>query len=195
MSNPPVPVSAGEVGHVDVDAEECAEGVLVFAPVEAAHGEGAVLVGEVAACGDHHVGEIVEEVGLGGGGRLLLFLGRHFAGVECVEDLLPLLGALDRGDLEGEFIHAELALLLLRSVAGDAVFFEKRPVFFGHDRARCVRGEGAGEAQGASTQEVRTIRRTDRICGSGEFEGERGYWVSGWALRISSAVKKVVRPG
>jgi hypothetical protein len=73
---------------------------------------------------------------------LLLLLRRHLARVHRIEHLLPLLRRLDACDGKRQIVEAELSLLLLRAVAGDAVLLEQGAVLFRHGDTRRLLGGG-----------------------------------------------------
>lgn len=82
-------VSGELVGEGDIDAEEIVEGVFVFLRGEAAgvHASGSGELGAVG--GDERGLEGFEKSGEVLGGGAFLFLGRHFAGLDALEDVLP----------------------------------------------------------------------------------------------------------
>ena len=114
-------------GGVDGNAEEIADGVLVFRAVEAAEGVGAAGVGRGG-------GEAVEgglEFGDGGdvGGRgwAIFADGRHLAVVELADDFFPERGIAGEvsGILSVEAFEGEVALFRRGVVAVDAVGAEE----------------------------------------------------------------------
>ena len=131
----------GRVGwqfaHIDLHTEQFAERVAVFTPVQPPHGDYTLLIAQALPSRDHHVRQIIQEVGLRQTFRLLLVVGWHGARVQLVEHLLPALRRLDRGDGERQIVHAKAALLLLLVVAFAAVFFEQGLMLrrHGHDRS------------------------------------------------------------
>ena len=131
-----------ELAHIDLHAEQFAERVAVFAAVQPPHGDGSLLVAKAPPGRDHHVGQIIQEIGLCHAFRLLLVVGRHGARIQLVEHLLPALRRFERGDGERQIVHAEAALLLLLVVAFAAVFFKQGLMLrrHGHDRS-LLRGE------------------------------------------------------
>jgi hypothetical protein len=75
-------------------------------------------------------------------------VGRHFTGVDLMEDALPEVRALDGVQGESHGIEAELALLFVRVVTLDAVVFEEGPVFFVEGDVRGLGGTEVGGMQG-----------------------------------------------
>ena len=132
-----------EFAHIDLHAEQFAERVAVFTPVQPPHGDHTLLIAQALPGRDHHVRQIVQEIRLRHAFRLFFVVGRHGARVQLVEHLLPALRRFERGDGERQIVHAEAALLLLLVVAFAAVFFEQGLMLrrHGHDRS-LLGGEG-----------------------------------------------------
>ena len=114
------------VGWTDVDGEQVADAVVVFGAVQAARGDAAGIDRRrfvrlrdftIDPLGD---GLDRRLVGLG------LVLGRHLAGLELADDLVPLVGVLQHGGVGLILLEAEAALLLLVAVTSQAVFLDER---------------------------------------------------------------------
>ena len=139
---------ARQLGHIDLHAEQFAQRVLVFAPVQAPHRDDALLIIERAPRRDHHVREVIEEVRLRRVRWLFLILGGHLTGVYLIEHLLPLLRRLDVREGERQVVDAETAALLFRAVTLHAVLLQQRLVLRVHRRSRrTIRCEGKGSDQ------------------------------------------------
>ena len=170
-ARPPV---SREVAHVNADAQQIADGVLVLAAVEPAHGDLAARVPKGASCGHEGVRKRVEKLGLLAAFGLFGILRGHFPGVELVEDFLPEIRAPDRVQREGKLVQADLALLFLLVVAFEAVAFEKSAVFLleprmGHLRSgRRLRTEKKGrrpEQHGQKPPQSGARRRSPACAG------------------------------
>lgn len=131
----------GEGFGVEGDAEEVADGIGVFVAIESTENDAGGFLGDFGAgefVGDP-VGEGCSDFGVGLG----FVLGRHFVGVDGIEDLAPLsgFGEVEKVVLELGF-EIEFAFGFFLAVAGDAVLGE---VGLGDDfEALVVRGEGGG---------------------------------------------------
>ncbi len=104
-----------------IDAEEVADGVLVFDAVEASQGDGACGGGPGDGGGDGF-----ESLFCMGGIWAWLLFGRHVAELDGFGDFYPGVFGFVGGCGEGEVIEAEFSLLFVWAVAFVAVLFEER---------------------------------------------------------------------
>lgn len=111
-------VGGEEVGDVDVDGEEVADGVLVFGAVEAAEGVGATGVRGEAVEGFFEGSDGGQ---VGGFGRVGDTEGRHGAAAEAAEHFFPAFGVLGGGGI----FEVEIATAGGSAVAAEAVFVDE----------------------------------------------------------------------
>lgn len=111
-------VGGEEVGYVDVDGEEVADGVLVFGAIEAAEGVGAAGVCWQAVEGFFEGGDGGQ---IGGFGRVGDTEGGHGAAAEAAEHLFPAFGVLGGGGI----FEGEIAVARGAAVAAEAVFADE----------------------------------------------------------------------
>ena len=140
------------VEHRHVEREEIADGIEVFAPVEAAQDGFSAGAGEAGLGVGGELREVRDDRrDLGGGGMLFRVRGRHLAEVELVDDVLDVDQRVGLEDRERELVEAAIAFLFLRAVALGAVGAE----------------EGADGGRGGILGEQRGGRR-------GSEDGEQG---------------------
>ncbi len=164
-------VVGGEVvGRVEGDADEVADGVVVFGAVEAADGDPAGVLGAVGAIGLEHIG--VEpgvngvEFGLG---RFRLALRRHHAAAEVLRHFFPDLRLGQDGGLVLEGVEVEVAARFGAAVTPDAVFLDDRPhrVEGGLGGRRLGTGGGRNRQRASKAQEQRRTFHSFRSFGRG----------------------------
>ena len=136
----------------DIKAEEITNSGGILALIEAAHFDFTTMIGEKLAGGIDGTGKRVEDVRHFMRRRLLLVLRRHIASVELIKNVLPSLGSVVVGNFPEGFIETDLAFLLLRAVALDAVAVEEGlEGFLGNDGV--LGSSGGGRDQGAGDEQ------------------------------------------
>ncbi len=172
-------VVGGEVvGRVEGDADEVADGVVVFGAVEPANGDAAGVFGAGGAIGLEHVGVEPGVDGVEfGRGRFRLALRRHHAAAQVFGHFFPDLRLGEDGRLVLEGVEVEVAARLGAAVTPDAVFFDDGPhaVETGLGGRRLGPGGGASRQRASKDQEQ---RRTLHSIGS--------FGRGGWGRRAAS---------
>ena len=137
-------IAAGQ----EIDAEEVADGVVVFVAVEPADGGAAGVAGKVAGLELFEDGaDLIDELlAFGIGRQHVLVVGRHVAVLDLFRDVFEEAVVAQGGVGGGQRMHLDPALLGFFAVAFVAVFRKQRR----HLVREVIRpaGEGQGEQQG-----------------------------------------------
>ena len=155
-------LARGQERHA-IEAEEVADGVVVFRAVHAAEHDGVRAAGQLGT-GEFRRGPVHDARGVGGLG-LRLLLGGHLVAVERVDDFGPLLPCRSGGEVRRKHrVHAEVTLLLLRPVAAHAMLTEEGLRDLREaSGVRRRRNRLRRRAEGCSQQPPSRKNRTDRV--------------------------------
>ncbi len=149
----------------------------VFPPVEPSHGDGAARVSQNLAGHNERLGEIVEQLGLGGGVELRLVLRGHLSRVQDAQHLLPAIGGVGRVERCRERVDAEAAVGVIGVVARCAMLVQERQRGGCHgwldgqcSRKRLADGQRSGE-HNRGDREASLNRLADLVTLHGHPDG------------------------
>ena len=100
-----------QLTDIDLDTQQFAKRVAIFAPIQAAHGDLAVPVVHLQTQGHHRLPQVIHKICLLLCGQLLLIFRRHLARIQGIENLLPTLGRGRISNGEGKVVDPEFSLL------------------------------------------------------------------------------------
>ena len=142
------PLVAGQGADIHGDSQNLLDGVLILPTVEATHGDLAAGIGKGTTGSYHGLSERVKEIRLLRVARLLGVFGRHYASVQCIENLLPEFCLLDGRDAQRQRFEINFPILRRRVVTIEAVCLEKCTMFL---RKPCIRGGSRRKAAKAQS--------------------------------------------
>ena len=96
--------------HVDLDTQQLAKRVAIFATIQAAHGDLAMPVVHLETQGHHRLPQVIHKICLLLRGQLFLIFRRHQARIQGIEHLLPTLGRGRISNGEGKIVDPEFSL-------------------------------------------------------------------------------------